>query len=379
MKGRRLLCAVILIVALAVVAVLKQRYIGRLPIQPSVNLDAPSPLATWPWKEATKDSTHAGVTHWFDRSSSDGTLLDLFDFDFVANPRLRLELYDQDEDDATPFDNNVEFWPRSVGQITRYLNARGRGKVIAAWNGLFFTFEQTQTSRSGRIGHHLAPVVLRGRTYYNVGNHRWTFGLQSRAGKPVFKTLHLPDKNTLVKEFTYGAAGAQCLIREGVPLKLKSFPRPNEKPMKAPVSSTPEEAGHIPVVDHMKTSRTSMAWSNRTRESADSRHFYLLIVKEPDAEAASALALNHRVPMTGGWMVSDLQRFWLAMKVWGAVNIDGGDVTQMAFLRTDGAYTMVPPRWTTTRQRLTFPTTFQNAPAGGTMMYFYVRDSGSPS
>ena len=44
-------------------------------------------------------------------------------------------------------------------------------------------------------------------------------------------------------------------------------------------------------------------------------------------------------------------------------------------LRQDGQYDMVPPHWANNHQRLTFSPAFTDAPAGGTMMYFYVRDT----
>ncbi len=356
----------ILLLLFGIIIYLKSRTVGPLPIQPSVRLDAPSPLATWPWKNAVKDSPYLGVTHWLDRSSPDGTVLDLFEFDFAANPRLRLELYDQDEDDATPFNDEVDYWRRAVGQVTRHLNASGRGKVVAAWNGLFFAIDYKTEGVRG-VARHVAPVVLRGKVYFNVGNHRWTFGVQHQNGQPVFKTLHLPDRETLAREFTFAAGSAQCLVRNGVPLKLKPFPRLGEMRMRGPVPSTPREAGHIPIVDHIKTARTSLGWSR------DNRRLYLLIVKEPDSESASALALRHRQPMTGGWMVSDLQRFWRAKKVWGAVNVDGGGLTQMTYLRKDGRYDMLPPA---NPVRMTFSPSFPDAPPGGALMYFYVREVG---
>src|SRR5437763_4034906 len=83
-------------------------------IVPKQAVEIPSPLATWPWPRAARDTPDAGVTHWLDRSSQDGTVLDLLQFDFTANPRLRLELYDQDEDDPVPFDNSVDYWARGI-------------------------------------------------------------------------------------------------------------------------------------------------------------------------------------------------------------------------------------------------------------------------
>ncbi|MBV9849691.1 MAG: phosphodiester glycosidase family protein [Armatimonadetes bacterium] len=126
-------------------------------------------------------------------------------------------------------------------------------------------------------------------------------------------------------------------------------------------------------MDHIQTSRTSVAWSK------DNRHFFLLTVKTPRLETAGFQALQRGSSLTSGWTLAGEQRFWRAKGVWGAVNIDGGDVTQMTLLRRDGRYDLVPPHWADSRQRLTISPSFAGAPAGGTMMYFYVRDAdGSP-
>jgi len=357
---------VALLILCAIVAFLKWRYVGPVPVRPGVAPDARAELATWPWEGARQDTPHRGVTHFLARSA-DGTVVDLLEFDFEANPSLRLELYDQDEDDAKPFDNEVAFWQRAVGQATAHLNASGRGTVVAAWNGLFFAADR---SGSGpRIARHVAPVVLRGKVYYNVGNHRWTFGVSYRDGAPRFSALHLPGRQALSESFDYAAAGAQCLALNGAALKLQPFPRPGDAPLPRPVPCAPDEAGHIPGVDHIRTSRTSMGWSE------DSRRFYLLVAKEPDSEAGSSIALKRDLPVAGGWTVADLQAFWVRKGVYGAVNIDGGDVTQMVYLRGDGQYEMVPARWATAKQRMTLPPTLEGAPQGGTLMYFHVRDT----
>ena len=334
------------------------------PIRPP----PPARLATWPWPQADREETFPGVTHWLDHSSPDGTTCELFDFDFAANPRLRLELYDQDEDDAHPFDNQTRYWARGVGQATAHLNALGRGPVLAAWNGLFFN---TGTGYAGpqAVGGHVAPVVLGGRVRENVGLVRWAFGVKYDArGRPTFQALHEPGRATLGRAFTFAAEGAQCLIQGGRPLHLQPYPQPSDPATPTPVPSTPQEAGYVPGVDHMQTSRTSMAWSK------DSLHLYLLIVKTPLLEGASIQALREDRADGGGWMVSDEQRFWQALGAWGAVNIDGGDVTQFTMLRKDGQYDLVPPHWADSHERLTFSPAFAGAPAGGTMMYFYICD-----
>jgi hypothetical protein len=294
-------------------------------------------------------------------------VLDLLEFDFAKNPRLRLELYDQDEDDQTPYDGLADYWPRGVAWAARHLNHAGRGRIIAAWNGLFFSYDRTKGGPHG-MARHVAPVVLRGRVTYNVGNHRWAFGVQYRGAKREFKTLHLPDRATLAREYTYAAVGAQCLVRDAAPLALQPPPAEAGGPVARSVASTPREAGHIPVVDHIKTSRTSMGWTR------DNTRFYVLIVKEPDTEMASALALRHGQPATGGWTLDDLQRFWKAKAVWGAVNIDGGGLTQLTAIRQDGQYLLLSGN---DPSRRVVPATFPNPPGGGALMYFYVRDAGS--
>lgn len=331
-------------------------------------VDPPSPLATWPWPAAVQDQPHAGITHWLDRSSPDGTLLDLLEFDFAANPRLRLELYDQDEDDEVPFDNRVDYWPRGVAEAVQHLDRAGRGPVLAAWNGLFFATKGGAWGEGG-VGYPVAPVVLQGQVRHNVGNHRWTFGVKQAVEGPEFKLLHLPDRATLSREFTYAAAGAQAILREGQPLRVEPIPGPDSPARPFPVPSTPQEAGYIPGVDHIKTCRTSMGWSR------DHQQFYLLVVKEPDRELASKIDQRFGKPMQGGWSLADLQRFWQARGVWSAVNLDGGNVTQLLYRRADGRYELVPPRWATDALRQTLNSDLAGAPKGGTLMYFYIRET----
>jgi hypothetical protein len=335
---------------------------SHVPKHAGTRPDDPAPMARWPWPHAKKDNPHPGVTHYIDRSSPDGTVLELLDFDFNQNPNLRLELYDQDEDDLAPFDNKAEFKKRGVAQVTHHLNKVGRGRVLAAWNGLFFQY-------TGNTGSHVAPVVLNAKALYNVGIVRWTIGVKYQKDGPVFKVMRLPDFKTLSDEYDFAAEGASCLIHNGRTLRLHPFPKPNEDPFPPSIPPGPNEAGFVRRVDHIRTSRTSMAWSK------DNRHFYLLIVKEPDSEVPSIRALRDRLPLMGGWTVADEQRFWKQFGVWCAVNIDGGDVTQMTMLRRDGRYDLVPARWGNTSMRLTFSPDFKNAPSGGSMMYFFVRDA----
>src|SRR5207249_11705277 len=122
-------------------------------------------------------------------------------------------------DDGQPGDNSALYWKHGVGWATAHLNRIGRGPVIATWNGLFFAGDRTKP-RQDWTAHHIAPAVLNGKARFNVGNYRWTFGVRYVRGRPFFKTLHLPDKLTLVREFDYASGGAQCLILKGRPLRL---------------------------------------------------------------------------------------------------------------------------------------------------------------
>ena len=354
----------LLVLLLVICAGIIHHYFGNFSISAGAKPDDPAQMACWPWPHAKTDNPHPGVTHYIDRSSSDGTVLELFDFDFHKNPHLKLELYDQDEDDKIPFDDHAQFKSRGVGQVTRHLNETQRGKVVAAWNGLFFQY-------TGDIAGHVAPVVLNGKALYNVGIIRWAVGVKYQNNKPVFKVMHLPDFRTLAKEYDFAAEGASCLIHNGRPLRMQPFPKSNENQFPPSKPPAPDESGFVRKVDHIRTSRTSMAWSK------DNRHFYLLVVKEPDAEAPSIVAFRNRLPLMGGWTVADMQRFWQQFGAWCAVNLDGGDVTQMTALRRDGQYDLVPARWGNGSMRLTFSSDFAGAPPGGAMMYFYIRDTSA--
>ena len=329
----------------------------------------PSPLAVWPWPRALRESPHFGVTHWLDTSSPDGASLDFFDFDLKANPRLRFEIYDQDEDDAHPFDDRADCWPHGVGWAMHHLNTMGRGAVVAAWHGLFFNGDaRGAVLPTLYVGHHVTPVVLNGCVHANVGQARWTFGVRYDAqGRPTFSTLLMPDKKALAHSFTYAAGGAQCLIRDGRPLRLRPFPTVSVPPPPQPVPCGPGEAGYIPNVDWIQTSRATMAWSR------DQTHFYLLFVKQTGIEGGAVMASHGHGPPTGGWTVSDAQRFWLAHGAWGAIN--SGDLAQLTYLQPDGDYVLLPP---IAQQRLLFTPDFVNAPAHGALLYFYVRDTSAP-
>lgn len=345
------------------------------PVYPDIGLARPSELTTWPWPGAKADTPHRGVTHWL-AHAKDGTTVDLLKFDFKANPRLRFALYSQDEDDAKPFDNVVRYWPMGVGQATRHLNRTlaPRAGVLAAWNGPFFGYYRSGPAPD-ETAFHLAPVVLRGKVYFNKGNHRWTWGVKQTPQGPVFKVFHLPGRRLLQREFDYATGTVQCLLLDGKPLKMEHFPVSPMDRRKPPVPSTPAEAGHIPFFDHAKFSRTSFAWSR------DSRHLYALLVRESnkDSEGNSIQNLHQWRSQSNGWNVPDVQRFWLSMRdnglVWNAINSDAGDVGQMVYRLPEGKYLLVSPQGVKPSfERKAFGPEFTAAPEGGSLSYYYVSE-----
>ena len=83
----------------------------------------------------------------------------------------------------------------------------------------------------------------------------------------------------------------------------------------------------------------------------------------------------------GGWSLPDEARFWKSVGVWGAVNSDAGDVAQLVYRLPDGKYAlsrryeMSEPRWSSSSVRRTLDANLSGAPSGGSLMYWYVRDT----
>ncbi len=331
----------------------------------------PAPQADWPWKvgpNVSVEETAKGVTHWLNNDAADGTEIDLFEFDFVKNPALRLELYDQDGDPPHQSLDWIRYWNKGVWQTVREINQAKKGEVVAAWNGLFFDLNGQGSLGAGR---HLTPEVINGKLRYgDLDTYRWTFGVKYKDGKPIFSVKYIPSPESLIGDFDYCSGAAQCVIRYGKALKLEPFPAPGAEIPRSH-GCKPDEAGYIPFVDHMKVSRTSLGWS------ADSRYLDLLFVKSPSSEVQSALALKHDQPIEGGWTLFDIQRFWIAKGVWSAINSDGGGPAQLAFLQKGGDYTYIPPRWASNNNRVTMPANATGGSAGGSLMYFYVRNSAN--
>lgn len=335
----------------------------------------PSRWATWPWPNAEKMDAYKGITR-YRTVTDDGTELELFQVDFKINPKLRFRMYDQGRSGEEGDGSRVDYYDKGVGQVVRELGEKQT--VALAWNGLFFAYDRSPGSPPHGWARHIGPDVIDGHVAYNVGNARWAFGVKYSTPKspesgprPAFKTIHMADKDVLGRELDYGSVGAQCLVREGKPLRLQPIPGPDDPPLKQPVPSTDEEAGHIPWVDHIRTSRTSIGWSK------DSQTLYILIVSEPNTEVASKVAVRMGKPSDGGWTLADLKRFWLKLGVWGAVNSDGGIVTQRAWLRPDGKYDLLTPQTSGAARHIVVGPDLNGAPAGGTLLTFYIAEEPS--
>ncbi len=287
--------------------------------------------------------------------TADGTDLQLIRFDFAANSQLRFEMYDQDQDGPKPWADHVAYFAMGVAQAARHLDSTGRGRVIAATNGLYFG----ATGYGPRdFSSHVAPVVVSGSVHAATGhNVRWTFGVKYVAHRPHFLAMHAPAPADLAGKFDFAAGGAQALVLDGTP-----------------AASPAEQSHRESSFESMRTSRVAWGWSR------DNRNLYLLFVKEPDEEHASKVAAKHHLHQGGGWMLSDERRLFVALGAWAAFNSDAGDVAQMLLARSDGKYDLIP----STNSGLVKPLLLNAdksgapvvgpAPAHGSLMYWYVRD-----
>lgn len=309
--------------------------------------DSQSPDAVWPMPGARKEIPLRGVTHWYS-NTFDGTGLDLVRFDFAANPKLWFGMYDQDQDGKPAWTNKVRYTERGVAQAAQILNESGRGRVIAATNGLFF---HATGSTEKDFASHVTPVVVDGKVHPFGQSVRWMFGVKYTSGKPHFLAAHAPKVTDIEGRFDFAAGGAQALVLEG-------------KPAQSPA----EQTGRESAFEKMRTSRVAWGWSK------DNRYLYLLCVKEPDSEIVSKIAAKRHVFAPGGWMLSDVRQFFVKLDVWMAFNSDAGDVAQMVLLRPDGRYDFVPPRMGKEPMRNVLGADLRGGVGGGALMYWYVRD-----
>lgn len=340
-------------------------------------LTAPSDNTMWPWPNAKREILRRGVAHWAS-ALDDGTTLDLLEFDFRANPRLRFGLWDSDlqnSPDVTKPLNRFPYWQNGLAAQAAAMNRNG--DLVACWNGGFFGLLNRKPRTADRA-FHLSPVVSDGQAHYAGVNHRWTWGAQMRDGQLQFKLEHQPKFADLARDFDAATGTLQALMIDGKPLELRPYPWFGELPQKPPIPSTTREAGHIPTLDWMHTSRTGAGWNDKGK-------LWILIVKEPDGEAPSRALFNRRERGRGGWTLADEQRFWLSMRdrnaARNAIGLDGGDVAQAAWQQPDRQYEVLTPRIAlpenqSATKRLLTDAKFTNARdlRGGALTYFWVRE-----
>jgi len=247
---------------------------------------------------------------------ADGTIVYILTFDFQQQNRFKVGLYDCDSNDAKPYDDsNTSYMGQSLDGLVDELSRRaeaGHRQLLCTINGGFF-------GASGlSVAHHEKPLVEDGRVLYNVDLLRpkdqgWLFAVNSPtsvlAGRPRFSMLPFIPWNDL---------GNYQTVLGGVrPLRVDG----NSIPLKPGAGSTT-----------LRCSRTSVGWS------ADGSKFYVLIVHDPDSEAASQVQRKMHWTQTGGWDVREVQKFWEEKGVPFTLLFDGGDSTQLAFRQPDDGF-----------------------------------------
>jgi hypothetical protein len=246
----------------------------------------------------------------------DQTVVYSMTFDFSKQNGFRVGLYDCDSDDAKPFDDfNTTYMGQSLPGLVEKLGDRARAdhrQLLCAINGGFF--EATGFS----VATHEEPIVRDGRVLYDVDllrpkDQAWFFAVNSPAsvlaGAPRF-SMEPAIPWTKLGEYQAVLGGVRPLRVAGNSVELKPG------------------AG----ATTLKCSRTSVGWS------ADGTKFYVLVVHDPDSEAASQFQRKMHWQHFGGWDVRDVQQFWEQKGVPFALLFDGGESTQLAYLQTKDEY-----------------------------------------
>lgn len=248
--------------------------------------------------------------------TADGTAVCLMTFDFQKQNQFNVGLYDCDSDDAMPYDDsNTTYMGQSMERLVDKLGHRAdllQRQVLCAINGGFF-------GASGfSVAHHEMPIVQDGRALYNVDLMRnkdqgWFFAVNApqkvQPGQPRFSMFSSIPWERL-EDYQTVLGGVRPLRVNGNSILLKPG------------------AGST----SLRCSRTSIGWS------VDGEKFYVLIVHDPDGEGASQVQREMHQPQTGGWDVNEVQKFWEEKGVPFALLFDGGESTQLAYLRPEGGY-----------------------------------------
>jgi len=291
-----------------------------------------------------------------DASRPDGTTVRVLCFHAAARP-FAVGLYDADSDDAFPWDDHSTAW---FGQTTEFvldkLRARSHRQgqeVLAVFNAGFYNLGVEH----GRVGSHVAPVVIEGVPRYNVrrlrrGDPGWVFGVSRGLQGQRFHLDEAVPWDEMGSRYVTAIAWVRPLRVAGRSLPLQS------------------DLG----LPKLRCSRSSLGWS------ADSRRLYVLIARDPDGETASIRQWASGRPQTGGLDAREVQRIWEQLGVPYAVLLDGGDSTQAVYRESSGRYRAVRSAyasltlgyWRGRPLRLFLPVLPTPAAHGGVMNYLYV-------
>ena len=286
-------------------------------------------------------------------------------FDFTQQNQFRVGFYDCDSDDDQPYDDSdTTYLGQSIEGLVDKLGSRSEAthqQLLCAINGGFF-------GASGfSVAHHEEPMVQDGRVLYDVDllrpkDQAWFFMVNSSAsmsaGQPRF---------SMSPSIPWKELGNYQNVLGGVrPLRVNG----NSIPLLPGAGATT-----------LKCSRTSVGWS------ADGNKFYVIVVYDPQSEAASQVQRKMHWPHAGGWDVRDVQQFWEQKDVPFALLFDGGESTQLAYRQSDGQYHYILSGYQYTytlgyvfQRPLTFSLPILPPSAGhhGVLNYLYIDGPGNP-
>lgn len=186
------------------------------------------------------------------------------------------------------------------------LQHSGQGKAICAFNAGFFGWGAQFR------GMHVAPIVVDGKPLYNVPQDPswWTFGVTRQGSSTAFALVQGATWKSIHSRYDTAIVHVRPLIVRGQVLRLLPG------------------AG----VTGLRCSRMSVAWT------ANSKRFYVLVVRDPDGEMSGVRQMKSGGHQTGGWDLREVQAFWKRLGVDCAIALDGGDSTQLAYLQPSGRY-----------------------------------------
>lgn len=292
--------------------------------------------------------------------TDDGTTVRFLAFNLAQNPDFIFGIYDADSDDARTFDDKNTSWlGASLHRVLDKTQHRvgANSDVLCLVNGGFFGAQNSWTAT------HEAPIVVEGKLRYDAHTleHDWpeqagALTIQKSGARFYFGFVRqLTPQNAPLFQTALG--GVRGLIIDGKAQNLK-----------------PGMGG-----TQLRCSRTSVGWTN------DSRHFYILSVRDMDGERAS---LQQRAQQkigvgtpVGGWDAAQVQRFWQNIKVPNAVLFDGGESTQLAYKQSDGNHRFISSAYQISRTfgywngrplRAYLPLLPPEPNHGGVLNYFYI-------